>query len=50
VHTGERILVTAETPSCIAKNRYGLPQEIDLSWSAFQAALTEQLAADKAAG
>jgi len=50
VHTGERVLVTAETPSCVAKNRYGLPQEIDLSWSAFQAALTEQLVADKAAG
>jgi len=43
IHTGERILVTAETPSCVAKNRYGLPQEIDLSWNAFQSAIADSL-------
>jgi len=43
IHTGERVLVTAETPSCVAKNRYGLPQEIDLSWDAFQSAIAESL-------
>ena len=43
IHTGERVLVTAETPSCVAKNRYGLPQEIDLSWNAFQSAIADSL-------
>ena len=32
---GERILRTVGSPACIAKNRFGLPSEIPLSWSAF---------------
>ena len=32
---GERILRTNGSPSCIAKNRYGLPTELALSWQAF---------------
>jgi len=32
---GERILRTNGSPTCIAKNRYGLPTEIPLSWTAF---------------
>ena len=32
---GERILRTNGSPACIAKNRYGLPNEIPLSWDAF---------------
>ena len=36
---GERILRTIGSPACVAKNRYGLPGEIPLSWSAFVAAL-----------
>ena len=36
---GERILRTVGGPACIAKNRYNLPYEIDLSWDAFYSAL-----------
>ena len=36
---GERVLRTVGGPSCIAKNRYGLPPELPLSWSALMAAL-----------
>ena len=32
---GERIIRTVGSPACIAKNRYGLPGEIALSWTAF---------------
>ncbi len=36
---GERILRTVGGPSCVAKNRYGLPAELPLSWPALLAAL-----------
>ncbi len=39
---GERILRTTGGPSCVAKNRYGLTEELPLSWSAFMNALTNQ--------
>jgi hypothetical protein len=26
---------TISSPACVAKNRYGLPQELPLSWQAF---------------
>ena len=32
---GERIIRTVGSPACIAKNRYGLPGEIPLSWTEF---------------
>ena len=32
---GERIIRTVGSPACIAKNRFGLPSEIPLSWQAF---------------
>ena len=32
---GERVIRTVGSPACIAKNRYGLPGEIPLSWTAF---------------
>ncbi len=35
---GERVLRTVGGPACIAKNRFGLPSEIPLSWDAFTAA------------
>ncbi len=38
--TGERILYTEERPAWAAKNRYGLPSELPLSWAAFQDAIT----------
>ena len=36
---GERILRTNGSPACIAKNHFGLPTELPLSWSAFVEAL-----------
>ncbi len=37
---GERILRCIGGPSCIAKNRYGLVEELPLSWAALMAALS----------
>ena len=37
---GERILRCVGGPSCIAKNRYGIVEELPLSWAAFMAALS----------
>lgn len=37
---GERILRCVGGPSCIAKNRFGLAEELPLSWAAFVAALS----------
>lgn len=36
---GERILRTVGSPACVAKNRYGLPAEIALSWPALMQGL-----------
>jgi hypothetical protein len=36
---GERILRTVGGPSCVAKNRYGLTEELPLSWASFVDAL-----------
>ena len=40
---GERIIRTVGSPACIAKNRYGLPGEIPLSWAAFIKAYQQTL-------
>lgn len=37
---GERVLRTVGSPACVAKNRYGLPAELPLSWPALMQALT----------
>ena len=37
---GERVIRTIGGPSCVAKNRYTLPEELPLSWPAFMTALT----------
>lgn len=39
VATGRRVLHTDERPSHIAKNRYALPEKIELSWPALREAL-----------
>lgn len=39
---GERILRTVGGPSCVAKNRYGLTEELPLSWDAFVNAVSIQ--------
>ena len=36
---GERVLRTVGSPSCVAKNRFGLPAELPLSWSALMQAM-----------
>jgi hypothetical protein len=38
---GDRVLRTVGGPSCLAKNRDGLPGELPLSWAAFVAALSD---------
>lgn len=44
ISTGRRILHTNAKPSFIAGNRYGLPDVIDLSWSALVAAMGQPAA------
>lgn len=39
VGAGERIMYAEERPAYGAKNRYGLPPELPLSWAAFQGAI-----------
>jgi hypothetical protein len=39
---GERIVRTVGSPTCVAKNRYGLTEELPLSWSAFVAAVSNK--------
>jgi len=36
---GERVLRTVGSPACVAKNRYSLPDELPLSWSALMQAM-----------
>lgn len=38
---GERILRCVGGPSCVAKNRYGITEEVPLSWAAFMQALSQ---------
>ena len=38
---GERILRTVGGPSCVAKNRYGITEELPLSWAAFVQAMSQ---------
>lgn len=44
ITTGERLLYTQETPAYLAKNRYNLPGQLPLSWTAFQDALAASAA------
>ena len=38
--TGERIMHTNERPAYLAKNRYNLPDQLPLEWSALAEAIT----------
>jgi hypothetical protein len=38
---GERILRTIGGPACVAKNRFGLPEQLPLSWPALMEALAQ---------
>ena len=42
--TAERLLYTGEKPAHLAKNRFSLPPELPLTWSAFETALTQAMA------
>jgi hypothetical protein len=46
---GERILRTVGGPACVAKNRYGLPPELPLSWPELYACLTNEITTKKGA-
>lgn len=39
-HGGDRVLRCVGGPSCVAKNRYGITEELPLSWEAFIEALS----------
>ena len=41
VKTGNRVMRLQPEPSFYAKNRYNMPDEIDLNWEAFASALAE---------
>ncbi len=43
---GERVLRTIGSPACVAKNRYGLPPELPLSWSALMDAMNASRTTD----
>lgn len=43
VTTGQRIVTTQTRPGATSKNRYHLPAELPLDWSAFQAAMDASL-------
>ena len=47
---GERIIRTVGSPACVAKNRFGLPSEIPLSWAAFIDAYAKARSANNAGG
>lgn len=38
---GERILRTVGSPCCVAKNRYGITEELPLSWAALMSAFSQ---------
>ena len=44
---GERVIRTIGGPSCVAKNRYTLPEELPLSWPAFMTALTNPIPSEQ---
>ena len=44
---GERILRCVGSPACVAKNRYGLPGELPLSWPALMAGLSGETPSQK---
>ncbi|HAI59231.1 MAG TPA: oxidoreductase [Xanthomonadaceae bacterium] len=45
IATGRRLLRVVETPACVAKNRYALPELIELSWPSLMAAMNPAAAA-----
>jgi hypothetical protein len=44
--SGERLLHTAERPAFLAKNRYALPDTLEMSWAAFAEAMPHEILPD----
>ena len=44
---GERVIRAIGSPSCVAKNRYMIPEELPLSWPALMSALTNPTTSDQ---
>ena len=44
---GNRIIRSVGGPTCVAKNRYNLPRQFDLSWNAFISELSKQPSENK---
>jgi hypothetical protein len=44
---GERVIRSVGGPTCVAKNRYNLPHQFDLSWDAFIRELSKQPSENK---
>jgi len=42
VHSGRRILRCVGSAACVAKNRYGLPETLPLSWPALMSGLAQE--------
>ncbi|MCP4300832.1 MAG: ATP-binding protein [Gammaproteobacteria bacterium] len=47
---GDRVMRAYGCPTCVAKNRYGIAEELPLSWSAFMTALSNNQPASKTQG
>ncbi len=47
---GDRVMRAYGCPSCVAKNRYGIAEELPLSWSAFMTALSNNQPIPKTQG
>lgn len=45
ISTGRRLLRVVETPACVAKNRYGMPDTVPLEWNALVTAMNPAAAA-----
>jgi hypothetical protein len=44
--SGERLLHTAERPAFLAKNRYALPDTLEMSWAALTEAMPHGILPD----
>ncbi len=47
---GDRVMRAYGCPTCVAKNRYGIAEELPLSWSAFMTALSNNQPTSKTQG
>jgi len=43
---GDRVLITEESPGCMAKNRYGLPNELPMNWETVREAMIGNIKKD----